>query len=232
MPSSSNNVPQPCTRATCRGHSPGGRGARRPRRLRGPLAAARSVGPGSDRPARPCRSGADLAAGIQQAATPADKTRLFERTSLGCRHLQFYPTLLELARTHLLHVRSAQERAACLLVAGEALFHLQRYKKPATSVSNLHASRRGRVLHACRSLASLGPLLSGGARLAAAAEAFRQSIALILGMSLNRRAPHSPEIDAQLHHLCNTARFYDRIIHLVYHRRSRPCRLYRRCSLP
>src|SRR5262245_4887480 len=49
----------------CRGHSPGGRGARRPCRLRGPLAAARSVGPGADRPARPCRSGADLAPGVR-----------------------------------------------------------------------------------------------------------------------------------------------------------------------
>src|SRR6516164_777717 len=65
----------------------------------------------------------------EQAATPADKMRLFERTSMGYQHLQDYPTLLELARTHLLHVRSAQERAACLLVAGEALFHLQRYKE-------------------------------------------------------------------------------------------------------
>ena len=60
------------------------------------------------------------------AATPADKVRLFERTSLGYQHLQDNPTLQELARTHLLHVRSAQERAACHLVAGEALFHLQR----------------------------------------------------------------------------------------------------------
>jgi tetratricopeptide (TPR) repeat protein len=155
----------------------------------------------------------------EHATTPADKVRLFERTSLGYQHLQDYPTLLELARTHLLHVRSAQERAACLLVAGEALFHLQRYKEarqqclePAVHLVEVAPYTRVGLWQI------LGRCYLAEHAFAAAAEAFRQSIELILGMSLNRRAPHSPEVDAQLHHLCNTARFYDGIIHLVYHR--------------
>ena len=209
----------PATGPFCRGHSPGGRGARRPGCLCGPLAAARSVGPGSDRPAGPCRSGQTWQQAYEQAATPADKARLFERTSLGYQHLQDYPTLLELARTHLLHVRSAQERAACLLVAGEALFHLQRYKEarqqclePAVRLVEVAPYTRVGLWQV------LGRCYLAEHTFAAAAEAFRRSIELILGMSLNRRAPHPPEIDAQLHHLCNTARFYDGIIHLVYHR--------------
>src|SRR5262252_2058025 len=155
----------------------------------------------------------------EQAATPADKMRLFERTSMGYQHLQDYPTLLELARTHLPHVHSVQERAACLLVAGEALFHLQRYKEarqqylePAVRLIEVAPYTRVGLWQV------LGRCYLAEHAFAAAAEAFRQSIALILGMSLNRRAPHPPEIDAQLHHLCNTARFYDGIIHLVYHR--------------
>jgi hypothetical protein len=36
----------------------------------------------------------------EQAATPSDKTRLFERTCLAYQHLQDYPTLLGLAQTH------------------------------------------------------------------------------------------------------------------------------------
>jgi tetratricopeptide (TPR) repeat protein len=155
----------------------------------------------------------------EQAATPADKMRLFERTSLGYQHLQDYPTLLELARTHLLHVHSAQERAACLLIAGEALFHLQRYREarqqyldPAVRLVEVAPYTRVGLWQV------LGRCYLAEHAFAAAAEAFRQSIELILGMSLNRRAPHPPEIDTQLHHLCNTARFYDGIIHLVYHR--------------
>ena len=155
----------------------------------------------------------------KQGATPADKTRLFECTSLRYQHLQDYPTLLELARTHLRHVRSAQERAACLLVAGEALFHLQRYKEA-----------RQRYLEPAVRLVEVAPYTRVGLwqvlgrsylaehAFAAAAEAFRRSIELIRGMSLNRRAPNPPDIATQLHHLCNTARFYDGIIHLVYHR--------------
>jgi tetratricopeptide (TPR) repeat protein len=155
----------------------------------------------------------------EQAATPADKARLFERTSMGYQHLQDYPTLLELAQIHLPHVRSAQERAACLLLAGEALFHLQRYSEA-----------RQRCLEPAVRLVEVAPYTRVGLwqvlgrcylaehAFAAAAEAFRRSIELILGMSLNRRAPHPPELDAQLHHLGNTARFYDGIIHLVYHR--------------
>jgi tetratricopeptide (TPR) repeat protein len=154
-----------------------------------------------------------------QAATPADKTRLFECTSLGYQHLQDYQTLLELAQTHLRHVRSAQERAAGLLVAGEALFHLQRYKEarqqclePAVRLVEVAPYTRVGLWQV------LGRCYLAEHAFAAAAEAFRRSLELIRGMSLNRRAPNPPEIDTQLHHLCNTARFYDGIIHLVYHR--------------
>jgi tetratricopeptide (TPR) repeat protein len=37
-------------------------------------------------------------------------------------------------------------------------------------------------------------------------------------MRIDRRTPRPPELDAQLHHLGNTAHFYDGVIHLVYHR--------------
>ena len=155
----------------------------------------------------------------EQAATPADKARLFERTSMGYQHLQDYPTLLELAQAHLLHVRSAQERAACLLLAGEALFHLQRYREarqqclePAVRLVEVASYTRVGLWQV------LGRCHLAEHAFAAAAEAFRQSIELIRGMSLNRRTTHLPELDTQLHHLCNTARFYDGIIHLVYHR--------------
>jgi tetratricopeptide (TPR) repeat protein len=155
----------------------------------------------------------------EQAVTPADKTRLFECTSLRYQHLQDYPTLLELARTHLQHVHSAQERAASLLVAGEALFHLQRYTEacrqylePAVRLVEVAPYTRVGLWQV------LGRCYLAEHAFAAAAEAFRRSIELIRGMSLNRRAPNPPEIDTQLHHLGNTARFYDGIIHLVYHR--------------
>ena len=154
-----------------------------------------------------------------QAATPADKTRLFERTSLGYQHLQDYPNLLELAQTHLRHVRSAQERAACLLVAGEALFHLQRYREarqqclePAVRLVEVAPYTRVGLWQ------GLGRCYLAEHAFAAAAEAFRQSTELIRGMSVYHRIPRPPELDAQLHHLCNTARFYEGIIHLVYHR--------------
>ena len=143
----------------------------------------------------------------EQAVTPADKTRLFERISLGYQHLQDYPTLLELARTHLLHVRSAQDRAACLLVAGEALFHLQRYKEARQqclepAVRLVEVAPYTRVGLWCP-----GPLLSGGARLYGAAEGVSP-----VHRTHTRHVPQpscSPpaEIDAHLHHLCNTARF-------------------------
>jgi tetratricopeptide (TPR) repeat protein len=155
----------------------------------------------------------------EQAATPADKARLFERTSMGYQSLHDYPMLLELAQTHLRHVRSAQERAACLLLAGEALFHLQRYREarqqclePAVRLVEAAAYTRVGLWQV------LGRCHLAEHAFTAAAEAFRQSIELIRGMSLNRRTPHVPELDTQLHHLCNTARFYDGIIHLVYHR--------------
>src|SRR5205809_52448 len=137
--------------------------------------------------------------GLQNHAAAADKMRLFERASLGYQHLQDYPTLLELARTHLRHVRSAQERAACLLVAGEALFHLQRYGEarqqclePAVRLVEVAPYTRVGLWQV------LGRCYLGEHAFAAAAEAFRRSIELILGMSLNRRAPHPPEINAQL----------------------------------
>src|SRR2546428_8655815 len=138
----------------------------------------------------------------EQAATPSDKTRLFERACLAYQHLQDYPTLLGLAQTHLSQVRSAQERAACLLVASEALFHLHRYREA-----------RQQCLEPAVRLVSVAPYTRVGLwqvlgrcylaehAFADAAEAFRQSSELILGMRIDRRTPRPPELDAQLHHL-------------------------------
>jgi hypothetical protein len=64
-----------------------------------------------------------------QAATPDDKVRVFEQARPAVREHQDYPALLHLAQEHLPHTRTPQEHAACLLAAGEALIHLQRYQE-------------------------------------------------------------------------------------------------------
>jgi len=68
-------------------------------------------------------------AAYEHAATPADKGRLFEPARQSIREQQDYPALLHLAQEHLPHSRTTQEHAACLLAAGEALIHLQRYQE-------------------------------------------------------------------------------------------------------
>src|SRR5712691_4762599 len=64
----------------------------------------------------------------EEADTPADKARLFEQACLACQNSRDDTALLRLAQAQLSHVRSAQEQAACLLVAGETLLNLQQYR--------------------------------------------------------------------------------------------------------
>src|SRR6266699_1850152 len=66
--------------------------------------------------------------GLQEhAAAPDDKGRVFEQARQVIRDQQDYAALLHLAQEHLPHIRTPQEHAVCLLAAGEALIHLQRY---------------------------------------------------------------------------------------------------------
>ena len=90
-----------------------------------------------------------------QAATPDDKGRLFEQARQAIREQQDYPALLHLAQAHLPHIRTPQEHAACLLAAGEALIHLQRY-----------AEARQEYLEPALEIASVAPETVGAMNMA------------------------------------------------------------------
>ncbi len=154
-----------------------------------------------------------------QAATPDDKVRVFEQARPAMREQQAYPALLHLAQEHLPHTRTPQEHAACLLAAGEALIHLQRYQEarqeylePALELTGVASETR---LHVWHSL-GLGHLAEH--RFPDAATAFRQSADLALGQHFASTGTHLASQRAQLHHVRNAARFYEGIIHLIYQR--------------
>jgi tetratricopeptide (TPR) repeat protein len=154
-----------------------------------------------------------------QSALPPDKLRLFERARQAYQHLQDYAALLRLAQAQLPHARSPQERAACLLVAGEALMRLQQhqvarhqYLEPAVDLVGVAPETRAFLWHA------LARCYLAGQAFATAQEAFRRVAGLTRGLDLAPRLiRHSPP-HAQLHHLRNTAHFYDGVLHLLSHR--------------
>jgi tetratricopeptide (TPR) repeat protein len=58
-----------------------------------------------------------------------DKARLFQCACQAYRQERDFPALLRLADLQLEHVTSKREQADCLLVAGEALVRLRRYRE-------------------------------------------------------------------------------------------------------
>jgi tetratricopeptide (TPR) repeat protein len=154
-----------------------------------------------------------------QATTPDDKGRVFEQARQAIRDQQDYAALLHLAQEHLPHIRTPQEHATCLLAAGEALIHLQRYPEarqaylePALELAGVAPETRLHLWH----YLGLGHLAEY--RFTDAATAFRQSADLALGQHFASTAAHQATQRAQLHHVRNAARFYEGIIHLIYQR--------------
>ncbi len=166
----------------------------------------------------------DAAAGAwrdayRQATEPDEKTRLFEQARQAIRDQQDYPMLLQLAQDHLPHSRTPQEQAACMLAAGEALVQLhrspearQQYLEPALELAGVTPETRLHLWH------FLGLAHLAEETFTEAATAFRQSADLALGQHFASSAPHQATQRTQLHHLRNSARFYEGVIHLIYQR--------------
>ena len=155
----------------------------------------------------------------QHATARDDKVRLFEQARQAIRDQYDYATLWRLAQDYLPHVRTPQEHAVCLLAAGEALIHLQRYHEarqqylePALELTGVAPETRLHLWH----YLGLSHLAEQG--FTAAAAAFRQSADLALGQHFASAAAHLASQRAQLHHLRNAARFYEGVIHLIYQR--------------
>jgi hypothetical protein len=155
----------------------------------------------------------------EAAATPADKARLFEQLCFAYQQRRDAAALLRLAQAQLPHARSAQERTACRLVAGEALIQLrqyrdarQRYLAPAVDLVGVTPETRVALWH------NLGRCYLAEHAFAAAAEAFRRAAGLVGGLRLDPGTSRPSALYAHLHHLRNTEHFYDGIIHLIYHR--------------
>ena len=169
----------------------------------------------------------------EHAATPDDKGRLFEQARQAIRDQQDYPTLLHLAQEHLPHIRTPQEHAACLLAAGEALIHLQRYQEarqeylePALELVGVAPEIRLHLWH------YLGLSHLAEHRFTEAAAAFRQSADLALGQHFASTAAHLASQRAQLHHVRNAARFYEGVIHLIYQRPQQAVQSFQELQRP
>lgn len=169
----------------------------------------------------------------EQATTPDDKARLFEQAHQAIREQQDYPALLRLAQAHLPHIRTPQEQAACLLVAGEALIHLQRYHEakqeylePALALASVAPETRLHLWH------YLGLSHLAEHRFTDAAAAFRQSADLALGQHFASTTTHPTSQRAQLHHVRNAARFYEGIIHLIYQRPQQAVQSFQELQRP
>ena len=169
----------------------------------------------------------------EQAATPDDKARLFEQAHQAIRDQQDYSALLHLAQEHLPHIRTPQEHAVCLLAAGEALIHLQRYHEakqeylePALALASVAPETRLHLWH------YLGLSHLAEHRFTDAAAAFRQSADLALGQHFASTATHPTSQRAQLHHVRNAARFYEGIIHLIYQRPQQAVQSFQELQRP
>jgi len=169
----------------------------------------------------------------EHAAAPDDKGRLFEQARQAIRDQQDYPALLHLAQEHLPHIRTPQEHAACLLAAGEALVHLQRYQEaqqeylePALELAGVIPETRLHLWH------YLGLSHLAEHRFTDAAAAFRQSADLALGQHFASTAAHLASQRAQLHHVRNAARFYEGVIHLIYQRPQQAVQSFQELQRP
>src|SRR6266849_6283401 len=169
----------------------------------------------------------------EHTATPDDKGRLFEQARQAIRDQQDYPALLHLAQEHLPHIRTSQEHAACLLAAGEAIIHLQRYQEarqeylePALELASVIPETRLHLWH------YLGLSHLAEHRFTDAAAAFRQSADLALGQHFASTAAHLASQRAQLHHVRNAARFYEGVIHLIYQRPQQAVQSFQELQRP
>jgi hypothetical protein len=167
------------------------------------------------------------------ATAPDDKGRLFEQARQVIRDQQDYPALLHLAQEHLPHIRTTQEHASCLLVAGEALIHLQRYQEarqeylePALEIASVAPETRLHLWH------YLGLSHLAEHRFTDAAAAFRQSADLALGQHFASTTAHFAAQRAQLHHVRNAARFYEGVIHLIYQRPQQAVQSFQELQRP
>jgi tetratricopeptide (TPR) repeat protein len=158
---------------------------------------------------------------------------LFEQARQAVRDQQDYPALLHLAQEHLPHIRTPQEHAACLLAAGEALIHLQRYQEarqeylePALELVGVAPETRLHLWH------YLGLSHLAEHRFTEAAAAFRQSADLALGQHFASTAAHLASQRAQLHHVRNAARFYEGVIHLIYQRPQQAVQSFQELQRP
>ena len=169
----------------------------------------------------------------EHAAAPDDKGRVFEQARQAIRDQQDYAALLHLAQEHLPHIRTPQEHAACLLAAGEALIHLQRYQEarqeylePALELAGVTPETRLHLWH------YLGLSHLAEHRFTDAAAAFRQSADLALGQHFASTAAHLASQRAQLHHVRNAARFYEGVIHLLYQRPQQAVQSFQELQRP
>src|SRR6266508_4087098 len=156
---------------------------------------------------------------LEETECPATRLSLLEILAQAQTGLQDHAALLRLAQEHLPHIRTPQERAACLLAAGEALIHLQRYQEaqqeylePALALASVAPETRLHLWH------YLGLSHLAEHRFNDAAASFRQSADLALGQHFASAAAHLAAQRAQLHHVRNAARFYEGVIHLIYQR--------------
>ena len=169
----------------------------------------------------------------QQASTSAEKSRLFEQARQTYQEQRDYTSLLRLAQEHLQQVTTPQERAGCLLVAGEALIQLQQYQEarlqylePALAITGTTLETRLHLWH------YLGLSYLAEHTFPAAAAAFRQSADLALGQHFASGATHLAAQRTQLHHLRNAAHFYDGIIHLIYQRPQQTLQAFQELRRP
>src|SRR5262249_15673598 len=123
----------------------------------------------------------------EAATTHVEQTRVFERAALAAQHQRDYGALLRLVQAQLGRAQNAQERAACLLAGGEALFQLQQYREarqrylePAVRLVGVPPATRVGLWH------TLGCCYLAEHAFAAAQEAFRWSAGLVLGLCVDR----------------------------------------------
>ena len=169
----------------------------------------------------------------QQASTTAEKSRLFEQARQTYQEQRDYAALLRLAQEHLQQVTTPQERAGCLLVAGEALIQLQQYQEarlqylePALAIVGTAPETRLHLWH------YLGLSYLAEHAFPAAATAFRQSADLALGQHFASGTAPLAAQRTQLHHLRNAAHFYDGIIHLIYQRPQQTIQAFQELHRP
>ncbi|MEE9149255.1 MAG: hypothetical protein V3U27_17880 [Candidatus Tectomicrobia bacterium] len=169
----------------------------------------------------------------EQAPTPLDTWRLFTCTRQAYQHLRDYPALVQLAHAQLAHATTTQERASCLLIAGEAMYHLHQYRDaqnlyftPALALASVAPETR---VYLCY---YLGLSTLSAHDFTAATDAFRLCAELALGLQLGHRSAAHVAQQAQWDQLRNAALFYQGVMHLIYHRPRQAIQVLQRIQRP